>query len=145
MAMKTHLFLGALLVQSLAAGQTTIKQSHCAEFNQLATAGAVANRLDQVEVAISAAASQGKYLCAGVVLGNVAALLSGLGRIRDSEAFAARSLDLLGKHVDPDDPLLLLPLHLLAIARLERGEFGKAAQAFEQMLQLRAERSEQRV
>jgi len=63
----------------------------------------------------------------------------------DSEAFAARSLDLLRKHVDRDDPMLLLPLHLLAIARLEQGEFGKAEQAFEQMLQLRAERPEQRV
>ena len=89
--------------------------------------------------------SQGKYICAGVVSGKVAALLSFYyGRIRDSEAFATRLLDLLQKNVDPDDPMLLRPLHVLAIAGLEQGKLRKAEQAFEQMLQVRAERPEQR-
>ena len=143
--MKTHLFLGAVLVQFLAAGQTLIiEQSRCMEINELAIAAA-GNRLEEAETAISAAVSQGKYACAGVALGNLAVLLSIRGRIRDSEAFAARSVDLLRNHVDPDDPRLFRSLHVLAIARLEQGKFRKAEQAFEQMLQLRAERSEQRV
>ncbi len=143
--MKAQLFLGALLVQFLATGQTSIEQSLCAEFNELAIARAVPNRLDQAEAAISAAVSQGKYICAGVVSGKVAALLSFYyGRIRDSEAFATRSLDLLQKNVDPDDPMLLRPLHVLVIAGLEQGKLRKAEQAFEQMLQVRAERPEQR-
>ena len=142
--MKTHLFLGAVLVQFLAAGQTSIEQSYCAEFNELAITRAVPNRLDQVESAISAVTSQGKYVCAAVLLGNVAVLLSIHGRIRDSEVFAARSLDLLRKNVDPSDPILLRPLHALATAGLEQGKVGKAEQAFEQMLKVRAERPEQR-
>ena len=127
--MKPQLFLSAVLVQSLAAGQTSVEQEHCVEFNQLAIVGAVPNRLDQAEAAISAAVSQGKYVCAGVLLGNVAALLSIHGRIRDSEAFAARSLDLLRQNIDPDDPRLLRPLHVLATATLEQGEIRKAEQA----------------
>jgi tetratricopeptide (TPR) repeat protein len=143
--MKIQPFLGGLLVPFLAAGQTSIEQSLCAEFNELAIARAVPNRLDQAEAAISAAVSQGKHVCAGVLLGNVAALLTFYGRIRESEAFAARSLDLLRKNVDPDDPMLLRPLHALAIAGLEQGKLRKAEQAFEQMLQVRAERPGQRV
>src|SRR5690348_11636993 len=132
MAMKTYLFLGAVLVQLLAAGQTSIEQSHCAEFDESAIARAVPNRLDLVEAAVSAAVSHGKYVCAGVLLGNVAALLSIHGRIRDSEAFAARSLEFLRKNVGPDDPRLLRPLHVFATAMLEQGKFRKAEQTFQQ-------------
>ncbi|HEY3455914.1 MAG TPA: tetratricopeptide repeat protein [Bryobacteraceae bacterium] len=143
--MKTHLFLGVVLVQFLAVGQTLIiEQSQCMEINELAMANVAGNRLEEAETAISAAASKGKYICAGVALGNIAVLLSIRGRIRDSEAFAARSVDLLRKHADPNDPMLFRSLHVLAIARLEQGRFRKAEQAFEQMLQLRAERPEQR-
>ncbi|HEY6989556.1 MAG TPA: tetratricopeptide repeat protein [Bryobacteraceae bacterium] len=142
--MKPQLFLAALLVQFLVAGQTSIEQSHCAEFDESAIVKAIPNRLDQVDSVISAAVAQGKHVCAGMLLGKAAALLSVHGRIRDSEAFAARSLDLLRKNVDPGDPRLLRPLHVLATAMLEQGKFGKAEQAFQQMLQLRAERPEQR-
>src|SRR5690348_5389913 len=143
--MKTYLFLGTVLVQFLAVGQTLIiEHSQCTEFNKLAIVGAVPNRLDQAEAAISAVMSQGKYVCAGVLLGDVAFLLSVHGRMRDSEAFAARSVNLLRKNVEPDDPMLLRPLHVLAIAQLDQGKFRKAEQAFEQMLQVRAEGPEQR-
>src|SRR5690348_16143556 len=142
--MKTHLFLGAILVQFLAAGQTSIGEPDCAEIKELVISRAAANRLDQAETAISAAVSQGKYVCAGVALGNAAALLNFYGRIRDAEAFAARSVDLLRKNVEPDDPMLLRPLHVLAIAQLDQGKFRKAEQAFEQMLQVRVEGAEQR-
>jgi len=141
--MKTQLFLGAVLVQFLAVGQTSIQYPDCADFNELVIARAIANRLDEAEAAISAAVSNGKSVCAGVALGNVAVLLSIRGHIRDSEAFAARSVDLL-KNADPDDPMLFRSLHALAIARLEQGKLRKAEQAFEQMLQIRAERPEQR-
>ncbi len=142
--MKTQLFLGAVLIQFLAVGQTSIQQPDCTALNELVIAKAIADRLDEAEAAISTAVSNGKYVCGGVVFGNVAVLLSVRGRTRDSEAFAARSVDLLRKHVDLDDPILFRSLHALTIARLERGQFGKAEQAFEQMLQLRAERPEQR-
>lgn len=136
--MKTQLFLSAVLVQFFAAGQTLIGQPDCAEIKELVINKAIANRLDEAEAAISAAVLNGKSVCAGVALGNVAVLLSISGRIRDSEAFAARSVALLRKNVDPDDPMLFRSLHALAIARLEQGKFRKAEQAYEQMLQLRA-------
>jgi tetratricopeptide (TPR) repeat protein len=142
--MKTHLFLGAVLAQSLAIGQPSIESSDCAAFSELALASTAANRLDQAETIISAAVSQGKNICAGVVSGNVAVLLSIQVRIRDSEAFATRSLDLLRKSVAPDDPILLRPLHVLAIAQLSQGKLRKAERVFEQMLQVRAECPEQR-
>ena len=104
--MKTQLFLGAVLIQFLAVGQTSIQQPDCTALNELVIAKSIADRLDEAEAAISTAVSNGKYVCGGVVFGNVAVLLSVRGRTRDSEAFAARSVDLLRKHVDLDDPIL---------------------------------------
>jgi len=141
---KTQLFLGIILVRILAAGQTPIGQPDCAKIKEFVIARAAANRLDEAEAAISAAVLDAKYICAGVAFDNVATLLSFYGRIRDSEAFAAHSVDLLRKNVAPDNPILLRPLHVLAIARIEQGELRKAEQAFEQILQVRAEGPEQR-
>lgn len=142
--MNTYLLLGSVLVQSIAVAQTSIEQQQCGELNELVLARAAANRLNEAEAAISAAVSQGESLCAGVVSAYVATLMSVQGRFRDSEAYAVRSVDLLRKTVDPDDPVLLRPLHFLATARLEQGKFRTAEQAFEQMLKVRAERPEQR-
>jgi tetratricopeptide (TPR) repeat protein len=141
--MKTHLILSAALVQFVAVAQT-LSESQCTGLNELASTRAVANRLDQTEVAVSLAMSRGDYVCAGIVLGNIAALMSTYGRVSDSEAFATRAIDLLRKHLDPADPIFFRPLHVLAITRLEQGKFRKAQKAFEQMLQIPANRPEQR-
>jgi tetratricopeptide (TPR) repeat protein len=142
--MKTYLILGAVLIQCLAVAQTSVEQPACAELNQLALARAAANELDQAEAAVSAAVSRGGSVCAGVVLGNFATIMAAHARIRESEAFAVRSVELLRKNVHADDPMLLPALHALAISMLDRGKFRKAEQAFEQMLQVRAELPEQR-
>jgi tetratricopeptide (TPR) repeat protein len=144
MAMKAYLFLGVVLAQFLAFGQTSTERSRCVELDEFAIARVAANQLGQAEAAISAAASRGNSLCAGVVSGNVATLMSAQGHIREAEAFAARSVDLLRKSVAPDHPMLLRPLHALVMARLEQRKLDRAEQGFEQMLHVRAERPEQR-
>ena len=142
--MKPYLLLCGVLAQFHAVAQTSVEPSRCLEFNEIATRGVLSNRLDQAESAISAAMSQGKDICAGVVSGNVAVLLFVHGRIRDSEAWAARSLKLLRNKLDPYDPMLLRPLYALASASVKQGKFREAEQAFDGMLQVRVEHPEQR-
>jgi tetratricopeptide (TPR) repeat protein len=142
--MRRFLLFSTVAARFLAFGQTPTEQSLCRELNEFAVAKTVANHLDQAEAAISSAVSNVDSLCAGAVLANVAALLSFQGRVHESEAVAERSIGLIRKNVGPDDPRLLRPLHALAIARLDQGQFGKAEQAFKQMLQVRAERPEER-
>lgn len=142
--MRTLLFFSAVAAQFLAFGQTSTEQSRCMELDKFAATKQAANQLDQAEVAISAAAARGNSLCAGVVSGNVATLLFAEGHIGQAEAFAARSVDVLRQSVAPDHSMLLRPLHVLVMARVEQRQFRKAEEAFEQMLQVRAERPEQR-
>jgi tetratricopeptide (TPR) repeat protein len=142
--MQKYLLLCGILAQFHAAAQTSVEPSRCLEFNEMAMRGALSTRLDEADAAVSAAMSQKKDICAGVVSGNVAVLLSLHGRIRDSEGWAARSLKLLRNKLDPHDPMLFRPLYALANASLNQGKFREAEQAFEQMLQVRLERPEQR-
>lgn len=129
--------VGMVLLQCAAVGQALMVQPDCTVLNESVLTDTVANRLNQVEAAIAGVIAQNRYVCAGVMSGTVAVLLAVHGRMGASEAFAVRSIDLLKKNIEPDDPMLLAPLYALAIAGLEQGKFRKAEEAYEQMLQVR--------
>jgi hypothetical protein len=64
-AVKQYLLLFGVLALFHAVAETSVEPSRCLEFNEMATRGALSNRLDQANVAISAAMSQGIDVCAG--------------------------------------------------------------------------------
>jgi tetratricopeptide (TPR) repeat protein len=89
-------------------------------------------------------ASRAQHSCAGLILSRAAVQMAVSGRMGEAEKLAERSIRILGEVNSPDDPVLFRPLHLLASARFERGEVGKARQAFEGMKMIRMEGPEQR-
>ena len=120
----------------------------CVALNRAVLTDAAAGKLPEAEAALSGVlasnATAEDHLCAGVVLSNVAALLSISGRLPEAEMFAERSIHVLEQVYAADDPAFLRPLHVLASARIERGEIGKAREAFKRMQALRIERPEDR-
>jgi tetratricopeptide (TPR) repeat protein len=70
--------------------------------------------------------------------------MSRSGRYAEAEIFAERSVKALEKSYPSDDPVLLLPLRMLATTRFEQGKTGKARVAFRRMQSIRIERPEDR-
>jgi tetratricopeptide (TPR) repeat protein len=105
-------------------------------------------KLDDAERRVSAVLDSGSddalNTCAGLVLNDMAMLLSVLGRIADVERLAARSVVILEKTHLRNDPALLRPLQILATARLEGGKTASAREALKRMQTIPTQRPEDR-
>jgi tetratricopeptide (TPR) repeat protein len=77
--------------------------------------------------------------CAGLVLNNMAELLSVSGRLVEAERLAERSVKLLEATYPPYDIVLLRPLSILASTRFEQGKTARAREAFKKMQSIRTE------
>jgi len=117
----------------------------CAELNQVVIAQTTSGQLDKAEALLSTAlVTSSEDSCKGLVLNNMAALMSVSERFVEAEQFAERSIRILSKNYPSDDLALLRPLQILAGARLEQGKTGKAREALNKMRSIRVERPEDR-
>lgn len=94
--------------------------------------------------ALASSASRTEHSCAGLVLTGIAVRMSISGQLDEAEKFTARAIRILEENYPPDDPVFFRPLHILASARFERGEVGRAREAFKRMRMIRIERTEDR-
>lgn len=120
----------------------------CVELNQTAMTQIANGKLKEAELALTAlltpGADQAQGACAGVVLNNMAAVISVSGRPGDGARLAEQSVRILEKVFSPNDPALLRPLQILAATSFEQGETGKAREAFKRMQSIRIQRPEDR-
>jgi tetratricopeptide (TPR) repeat protein len=131
-----------------AAGQSAQPvASPCTALNQATLAQAASGRLQEAEAALSVASSGGRpfaLMCAGLVLNNIATLMETSGRLDEARNFAERSVTILEKIYPPDDPILLRPLQIVAVASFEQGKTARAREAFQRMRAIRIERPSDR-
>ena len=115
----------------------------CVELSRIVMAYAANGRFAEAEKALSMALAarvdRNADPCAGVVLGNMAALMSFSGRLVEAEKFALRSIAILEKLYPPDDAVLLRPLHVLAASHFDQGNKAKAREAIKRIQLIRAE------
>ena len=120
----------------------------CAELNQIVIAQTASGHLNKAEALLAAAPAglitSSEDSCEGLILTNMAALMSVSGRIIEAEQLAERSIRILSSKYPPGDLALLRPLQILAGARLEQGKTGKAREALDKLRSIRAERPEDR-
>lgn len=100
---------------------------------------------EAAEAAISVdLAERAESSCAGLLFGNMAAVMSTYGQHAEAERLAARSVSILDRSHAPEDRVLLNPLQILAAARFEQGKTAKAREAFQRMRSVRSDRPEDR-
>jgi tetratricopeptide (TPR) repeat protein len=120
----------------------------CVELNQTAMTQVANGKLKEAELALTAfltsGADEAQPACAGLVLNNMAALMSVSGRSEDGARLAEQAIQTLEKVYSPTDPALLRPLQILAAASFELGMMGKAREAFKRMQSIRIERPRDR-
>jgi tetratricopeptide (TPR) repeat protein len=120
----------------------------CVDLNQTALTQVASGKLNEAELAVSAALSSGddhaQDSCAGLVLNNMAAFMGALGRISDAERLAERSVLVLEKALSPNDEKLLRPLQTLIAAQLQEGKTPRAREAFRRMQSIRIQKPEDR-
>jgi tetratricopeptide (TPR) repeat protein len=120
----------------------------CAELNRRVLAhvanGQPAAAESELSTFLASGAARAQDACAGLVLNNMAALMSVSGRVSEAEKLAERSLNILAKIYPPGDRALLRPLQILASARFEQHKTAGARQAVNRMQSIRIERPEDR-
>jgi tetratricopeptide (TPR) repeat protein len=118
----------------------------CVELNRMAMTQVANGKLKEAELALTAfrtsGADQAQPACAGLVLNNMAALVSVSGRSEDGARLAEQAVQTLEKVYPPNDPALLHPLQILAASSFELGMIGKAREAFKRMQSIRMQRPE---
>jgi tetratricopeptide (TPR) repeat protein len=122
------------------AGKDLSKSARCIELNQIALSQAANGQLAEAESSLRLAAAAGDEAqgsCLGYVLSNLAALMSVSGRLTEAERLADQSVKTLEKFYPPTDPVLLRPLQLLAVARLELGKTARGREAVRRMQSIR--------
>jgi tetratricopeptide (TPR) repeat protein len=120
-------------------GQLAVDPS-CIQLNQRTLSEAAKGGTKEAERALSANAGALTPSCAGLVLYNLARLLSVSGRFSEAEQFGERALRALEGNYPSDDPVLLYPLHVLASVRFELGKTARARETFKRMQSIRIER-----
>ncbi|HXK02180.1 MAG TPA: tetratricopeptide repeat protein [Verrucomicrobiae bacterium] len=122
--------------------------ARCAELNQIVIAQIASGELSNAEASLSVAAvglvTSSEHTCEGLILSNMAAVMSITGRFEEAEQFAERSIRILAKDYSSNDLALLRPLHILAGAQLEQGNIGKARATLNRMRSIQSERPEDR-
>jgi len=120
--------------------------SACAELEQTLMTAMANGRLDEAELAASAAlASAGDRApnsCAGLTLSDMAVAMSVSGRYADAERLAEGAVLILEKTYSPNHLALLRQLQTLAASRFEQGKTAKAWEAFKRIEAIRVERPE---
>jgi tetratricopeptide (TPR) repeat protein len=138
------LTVGQTLAQD--AGKPVLVSTACAELNRTVMAHLANGKLREGELALAAFLvaddDRASESCAGLVLNNMAALLSISGRVADAERLAERSVLILDKAYSPDDVVLLRPLQTLAAARFEQGKTARAREALKRMQSIQIQRPE---
>ena len=118
----------------------------CIELNQRVVTQAKDGQIAEAEEAVRAALAGGldrsADRCAGLVLNNLAMLVSLSGRLAEGERLAGRSVAILEKLYPPDDPVLLRPLQILAANRLELEKRAKARETLKRLQSIRVEQPE---
>jgi tetratricopeptide (TPR) repeat protein len=126
-------------------GRLEMGGAACAQLYRTVAAQAAKQGVADAERVVLAAAAKGPGLsCAGAVLTNLASVAAVAGRLDDAASLAERAIQWLEQEYSRDDPVLLRPLHLMAIARFEHGETARAREVFERMQSIRVERPEDR-
>jgi len=108
----------------------------CKELEHGVAHAVAAGESQAVDALLAAASLRGRSTCAGLVLAQLADIALMSGRFDDSGRFAERSIKALEIEYRADDPILLRPLHLLALARFELGEKAKSRQAIRRMQEI---------
>ena len=146
----TTLLAASMMGHGLAqgVGKDLSVSTACVELNRTVMTQVANGQFAVAEAALSAVVASGadraQDSCAGLVLNNMAALMSVSGRIAEAERLAERSLKILEKIYPPIDPVLLHPLQILATTRFEQGKTAGARGAFKRMQAIRTERPEDR-
>lgn len=94
-----------------------VTRSSCAELNRQIMLKAERGELSKAEDALlPAIADEGRTdpACAGLLLNNLAAILSVSGRFTEAEAIARRSVAVFESILTPDSAVLLRPLQILS-------------------------------
>jgi tetratricopeptide (TPR) repeat protein len=122
--------------------------ARCAELNQIVVAQIASGQLNNAQALLSVAAAglvvSSEHTCEGLILTNMAAVMSITGRFDEAEQFAQRSIRILSKDYPSNDPALLRPLQILAGAQLEQGRLGNARATLNRMRSIQTERPEDR-
>jgi tetratricopeptide (TPR) repeat protein len=120
----------------------------CVELNETAMTQVASGKLKEAELALTAfrtsGGDQAQPACVGLVLNNMAALMSVSGRSEDGARLAGQAIQALERVYSPNDPVLLHPLQILASASFELGMIGKAREAFKRMQSIRIQRPDDR-
>ena len=114
--------------------------ARCIELNRIALGQAANGHLAEAESSFALAAASGDEAqgsCLGYVLSNLAALMSVSGRLAEAERLADRSVKALEKFYEPTDPVLVRPLQILALVRLETGKTARAREAVRRLQSIR--------
>lgn len=134
--------------QAITQPQQASASAACIVLDQKFRKEAANGRTAQAETVLSdlltPTASRAQRSCAGLILSRAAIQMSLLGNMGEAEKLAERSIRVLNENYSPDDPVLFRPLHILASARFQRGELGRARQVFERMKAIRLEQPEER-
>jgi tetratricopeptide (TPR) repeat protein len=144
------LFISILLLHSSAAQDVIPLRlpASCEELNRKVLTQTAAGRANEAEEELSAMLTQNIIgvgpACAGLSLGNLAALMEVSGRFVEAERFAERAVTILEGVAGPKSAALLRPLQILASARLEQGKVGSARQAFQKMQTIPDDRPDSR-
>ena len=103
-----------------------------------------AREAERLVLALAGNAGSPDYLCAGLILHNVALRMSGSGRLAEAEAFGEQSVATLEKTYPSDEPLLFWPLQVLAAVQLGEHKTASAAKTFRKMLNVRTQGPDER-
>jgi len=115
----------------------------CLELHQRAMSQIRDGRISDAEATVSSTSAKIEgidYSCAGLVLNDMAAFMSGFGRLTEAASFAEQSIQAFQVGYSPENPVFLRPLSVLAAARFEEGRTALARAAFHQMQLIRIER-----
>ena len=132
----------ALLLSTPAVASPQAVDGHpeCKELEQAVAPAVAAGSSQTVDAILAAASAAGRNTCVGLVLSQLAGIALTSRRTADTERLAERSIKALEIDHAPGDPILLRPLHLLALARFELGQTARARQATQKMLEISTNR-----
>jgi tetratricopeptide (TPR) repeat protein len=122
----------------------TTGDSACEEVKRTVVVQTGSGRSKEAEALLSAALADGKRKCVGLVLTDLASIAFVSGQIAQAQQFAERSIKVLQMDHASNDPILLRPLHTVSAASFEQGKLAKSRRTLHQMLQIRAERPDDR-
>jgi tetratricopeptide (TPR) repeat protein len=143
-------FLGLAILTTAAVPCTAeeLGDGDCAQLHSRVVDQVAKGERKEAEAALSKAlinsSNQAEGICAGLISGDLAAIMLDSGRPADAETFAEQSLSALGSSYPPNAPILLHPLQVLCSARFQQGKIGAARQVFERMRSIPAGRPEDR-